>query len=106
VSFFEQMPSLDSHNFEFLIPTGTENVDSDLSFILKSICSEKPSLLPIIKTNSVKFEKESKYFTGKFVEISENVVLEHGAIINAKIVKRQSQNEDSTTTKAHGELTK
>ena len=104
VSFFEHMASLDSHNFEFLLPTGTDNVDSDLSFILKSICSERPSLLPIIKNNSVRFEKESKLFKGKFVEINENVVLDHGTIITAKIVKLCSQHEGSTTTKTHGKL--
>jgi hypothetical protein len=105
VSFFGQNSiGSDSNNFELLLPTLTENGDSDLSHILKFICSEKPSLSAVIKNNSIQFEKESTYFPEKYVEITANTKLEHGAVIRAKVVKRCNQDEACTTTREHGEL--
>ena len=85
-------------------PTHTENGDSDLSYIFKFICSEKPPLSAVIKNNSIQFEKESKYFPETYVEITANTVLEHRAGIRAKVVQRCIQDEARTTTREHGEL--
>ena len=77
------------NNFELFLPTSPQNGKSDLCNVLALIQDKKPSLSSKIRDiDSVKFEKESQYFKSRFIEFSNNDVLEHGILLIGKLIQR------------------